>query len=607
MKTKTILAVILVAGIAAAAGWFAAQRWSSRSSQGASNTNTSRQGARKILYYQSAMHPWIKSNKPGRCTICGMELVPVYEGEKGFDVAAGTVMLDSNIIQVIHVQTDEIRRRPLQRALRFAGTIQDDDTRHRVISAYVDGRIDRLFVNYVGAEVTKGQPLATSYSQALLTAEREYATILRQQTTATSELQDGLERMAAASRSRLIQLGLNEEQIAALLEKSSTNIHSEILAPMSGTIVSRNVYEGQYVKEGDKLFELADFATMWFLFDAYERDLAWLKPGQKVSVTTPAVPGKTFAGTITFIDPNLKEMTRSAKVRVELPNPLIETNGIQRRELYHKLYADAVVQVEIPKVLAVPRSAVLSPGAGPLVYIEKGIGVYEQRNVRLGRAGDDAYEVLDGLTEGERVVTQGNMLIDAQAQLHATASQGAADLEHGALLTRSSTNASPVSDVTGQSTGSLPPLTEGQRQMAKEFLALADRLTASLAGDNLEEFNTQSRKTHTALPALVAAFEPNSAWRPFIRKIESAGHLSAANDLKAARKIFHPLSEAVVEFTKALRRQDPAFSSLKVFRCPMTKDAFPGAPRTAEWIQLQPQIRNPYFGAEMLDCGSEVK
>jgi Cu(I)/Ag(I) efflux system membrane fusion protein len=244
-------------------------------------------------------------------------------------------------------------------------------------------------------------------------------------------------------------------------------------------------------------------------------------------------------------------------------------------------------------VLAVPRSAVLSPGAAPVLYVDKGGGAYEQRRLRLGRTGDDEYEVLEGVAEGEHVVTQGGMLIDAQAQLNASANQQTGDGVSGR-------------DFTG-ATNALPPLTGAQQKAVQEFLALANAITAALAGDNLEEFNTQALKAHTAVPSLAGAFTNESPWHPSIEKLEAASHLVPGTDLKAARKSFHPLSEAVVEFAKALRRQEAAFKSLKVFRCPMTKDAFPGAPRTAEWIQFEPTVRNPYFGAEMLDCGSEVK
>src|SRR6185503_4623393 len=157
MKARIFLLIVLVAAVAGAAGWFAAKRQSS-------TVQKQDDGGRKVLFYQSAMHPWIKSDQPGKCTICGMNLVPVYEGEKGIDVGEGLVTLSSNSVTVIHVQTDEVRRQSLRHTLRVAGTIEDDDTRHRFLSAYVEGRIDKLFVNYVGAELVEGQLIATMYS-----------------------------------------------------------------------------------------------------------------------------------------------------------------------------------------------------------------------------------------------------------------------------------------------------------------------------------------------------------------------------------------------------------------------------------------------------------
>ena len=364
MKPLQFILLVVVAGAAGAGGWFAARHWPAK----AGSPEPSSGATRKILYYQSSMHPWIKSDKPGRCTICGMELVPVFEGDKGFETAEGITTLGSNSIQVINVETEEVKRRPLRRTLRVAGMIEDNDARHRFVSAYVDGRIDRLDVNFVGAEVVAGQPLATFYSPMLLAAEREYVA-LRQQSPSKGApaLQADQARLLDAAAERLKRLGLNAAQIDALVRKDPNAMHSEILAPVSGTVVARSVYAGQYVKEGDKLFEIADFSTMWFQFDAYERDLAWLKAGQKVAVTTPAVPGKTFPGTVAFIDPNLREMTRSARVRVELPNPIIDEHGRPRRELFHRLYAEASVELEVPEVLTIARGAVLAPGSQPLV------------------------------------------------------------------------------------------------------------------------------------------------------------------------------------------------------------------------------------------------
>src|ERR1043166_4870235 len=484
MKAKFLFGILLVGLLAGGGGWFAGRQWHPATKTAPSNSP----GGRKILYYQSAMHPWIKSDKPGKCTICGMDLVPVFEGEKGFDVGPGMVTLNSNSISVAHVQTVEARRQPLQRTLRVAGVIEDDDTRHRILSAYVDGRIDRLGVNYVGAEVKQGQSLATLYSPALLNAQREYISAVRQGGTGESaELKEINNHLRASAAQRLRQLGLSDKQIQDLPQKKDLGITTDVLAPMSGTVVARFVYEGQYVKEGDKLFEISDFSTMWFQFDAYEKDLAWIVPGQVVEVTTPAVPGKVFQGKISFIDPNIKEMTRTAKVRVEIPNPLVEENGRPHRALFHKLFAEAAVNAELPQTLAVPRSAVLAGGQQPLVYVEKEGGTYEQRPVKLGRAGDDLWEVLDGLSEGERVVTTGNLLIDAQAQLNESS------------RSQSGLPAPPASS----SQPGNSSLTPAQREAARQFLVMADALSKSLSQDNLGGFNEQAAKVHSALPQLL--------------------------------------------------------------------------------------------------------
>ncbi|HEY1171756.1 MAG TPA: efflux RND transporter periplasmic adaptor subunit [Verrucomicrobiae bacterium] len=587
MKATTFILIVIALAAAAFGGYYVAAKKHAPSAGAESS-------GRKVAFYQSAMHPWIKSDKPGKCTICGMDLTPVYEGEKGLESQAGIVSLGSNTIQVINVQTTPATRQPLTRSFRFAGTIDDDDSKHRVLSAYVKGRVDELFVNFIGAEVTEGQPLARIYSPALLAAEREYASLLRNPRTG-----EDAQRLASIARLRLTQFGLNEKQISALTNKSPEDIHTEILAPITGTVVSRKVYAGQYVNDGDPLFEIADFSKMWLLFDAYEQDLAWLKIGQEVEITTPSIPNKVFKAAISFIDPNINMMTRSTKVRVEIPNPVLEIDGVKRREISHRLYAEARVKVDSTPALVVPRSAVLMAESGKAVlYVDKGGGAYEQRTVKLGRAADGVWEILDGLKEGEAIVTQGNLLIDAQAQLNAGVNT-AATHDHDQTETKAKQPATPSVN--------LPALTPEQSGAVTDYLKLADAITAALAADNLAEFNTQAAKTHAATLAFAKAFAMDSPWRKLIDPIEKSGHLTNANDLAGARKVFHPFSVAVVDMTQALRRQESAFKQLKVFRCPMTKDAFEGAPRTADWIQLSPTLRNPYFGAEMLECGVEVK
>lgn len=585
---KLLVGLLIVA--AAAGGWFAAQHFGRERKPAAA-------GERKILYYQSPMHPWITSDKPGRCTICGMQLEPVYEGQRGFGGVEGLVMLGSNSVQVINVQTEVVTNRPLTRTLRVAGVIDDDDTKHRRLSAYAEGRIEKLFVNYVGAEVTAGQPLAIFYSPSLLAAESDYLTVLNQKRSVDTAdaLQQDRARLLDAAAQRLKRLGYSDAQLAALAGKESAEARTEILAPLSGTVVTRAVYEGQYVKEGDVLFEISDFSTMWFNFDAYERDLGFLRIGQQVGISVPAIPGKTFSAPITFIDPNLNDMTRSAKVRVELSNPVVEEGGRKRRLLYHQLYANGVVKYEAPPVLAVPRTAVLS-AAEPLVYVQVGNGAYEQRKVKTGRHGDDYIEVLDGLQAGERVVTTGNLLIDAQAQLDASTRQLGGGSEPGPITKMESETGS----------ASLATLTSAQQEAAGEFLKLASDLANALASDDLKQFNDVAARVHATIPKLLDALGAVKSLRPALLQLEENGHLEKAKDLAGARKAFLPFSMASVELARHLRATAP-FKGTKIFNCPMVNRAVPGAAKNGQWVQLQGPLRNPFFGSEMLECGNEVK
>lgn len=599
---KKLLALFVIVALAGAAGWFAHETttkpWAGKSA--ASETS------RRVLYYQSPMHPWVKADQPGKCTVCGMDLVPVYEGEAPLD--GNLVTLNSNAVTVVGVQTAPVRRQPLTRTLRFGGVIDDDDSRHRILSAYVDGRIDALFVHYEGAEVAAGQKLASFYSPMLLTAVREFVSL--QRGTGASPASDnsgtaragGTSALLSGAAIRLRQLGLSAAQIASLPATfTDTNLTVEILAPMSGTVVKRIAYAGQYVKEGDPLFELADFTTMWLKFDAYERDLAWLQPGQSVEITTPALPGRSFTNTVTFIDPNLDPSTRSAKVRVEIPNPFTVENGQTNRLFRHRLFADARVRSVTPEVLAVPRSAVLNSGGSPMVYVERVRGSYEPRQVQLGRVGDEVVEIIGGLSEGEQVVTQGNLLLDAQSQI---AGQGRGENHSsGHLLSLQAAAESPITPHQGHEPATIRSgLNPDHRRALGDFLKAADAAREALAADDLIQFNAAAMKLHPAVAAL-----PKNSEFPLLQTAAEAAHLPEAKDLPSARQAFYPLSTSLVEVVRLLRASDTNFATVKLYQCPMVKRAFPNAPKTAAWFQLGGPIRNPWFGADMIDCGSELK
>lgn len=561
---KTFLIILITAILAAGGMWFYQSR--------PAYSETS--GAPKPLFYQSAMHPWIKSEKPGKCTICGMALTPIYPGDKPIEagVDENIVALSDQQVQVLNVATAEAKVQPLVHTLQVAGMIDDDATRHRIISAYVDGRVEKLHVNFIGAEVKNGDPLADFYSPSLLQAEREYRQLSGELKTNT-----GL---------RLRQMGLSPEQIQAVTSKPADSLVSQILSPIGGTVVGQDVYEGQYVTTGQRMFEIADFSTMWFLFIAYEQDLPWIKLGQNVSIITPSLPGKTFEGKITFIDPNFDEATRSTKIRVELPNPLV--NG--RRELLHKLYADAAVEVAAPATLTVPRSSVIETGPQAVVYTDQGGGAYKQVLVKLGRRGDTLVEITSGLEAGDKVVTNGNLLIDGQAELN-----------------RSFMSPKTEPTANAKMPNMAAEISTDQQSVIREFLQTANAMAAALASDNLAAFSKASEPAMTITGNLTDSLKNLSVSSEALQTLDDSRHFHGSESLKAARAKFLTFSMAATEVLTPLRAVK-GFPEMQIWQCPMVDQAVPGAAKVGRWIQTGGrEIQNPFYGAGMLDCGKEIK
>ena len=344
----------------------------------------------RVAYYQDSMHPWIKSDQPGKCTICEMDLTAVFEGEKGFSLKPGTLALNSNSITALHVQTELVSRGKLHRSLRLAGNIVAKESKKITIAAPAAGRIQATSVEFSGATVQKGQSLVTLFSSELV-----------------------------QRRAYLRSVGGDQSSLARGLVLASGNdpYLGELPAPQSGIITEKNCSAGQYVTEGERLFTLVDDSVVWFQFDVYDQQLSSVKAGQNIEIHIPALPGKKIASRITFIDSKVDELTRTVKARAELTNPWVTNNGVVRRLLSLGLYADATVDTVGEDTLLLPRSAVLFGGNRSYVFIDRENGSYTRRAVGLGRAGNDQWEVLRGLESGDRVVTAGNTLLDAQAQL----------------------------------------------------------------------------------------------------------------------------------------------------------------------------------------------
>lgn len=555
MNAKSLTIALITGLLGLGIGWFAATRGSHDHAHEATTAP-----AKGKTVYQCPMHPWIKSDKPGKCTICGMDLVAAGSAGAAMDTPPGVVSLAPSTITVLGVKTESVSKRPLERTLFVAGMIDDDETKHRILTAYVPGRVEQMHVNFLGAEVQQGQPLITIYSPELINAQREFLQIVNGGETT--------EMAIKPARERLRGLGLTAAQIDELIKRGEPEQTITLLAPMSGTVVGRSAYAGQMVAAGEKLFEIADFSTMWFQFEAYEQDIPWVKVGQRVEVRTRSVPGKAFEAKVSFIDPNFNEMTRATRVRVELPNPMTGEGAEARRLIPHRVFGEGVVHVEAPAVLAVPRTAVLNAGNGVVVYVDKGGNAYEQRKIKSGRLGDDYMEVIEGVSEGETVVTQGSLLIDAQAQLSHEAMAHGAPAETGAMpMPKDATPASMVE------TPNVP------KEKLPALVAAASEGADALASDDHTRYQT-------ILPKLVAASDG--------LKLPP---LEIGQDLRATRRSFEVWSTAVADAA----RPHKAELGIKVFQCPMAPVL-----KKARWVQKEGTLKNPFFGSAMLTCGSEL-
>ncbi len=375
-------------------------------------------GKRRILYYRNPMGLPDTSPVPKKDPM-GMDYLPVYVDEDSAGEAPGTVRISPGRLQTLGVRTAEVVLRPaLTRTVRATGSVQFDERHLATVTTKVAGWIEHLAVAATGDPVRRGQVLTEIYAPELVAAEEEYLVAARMGGAMAGSITHGnAGALAAASLQRLRALDVPEDEIARLRRTGQAARRIAVRAPADGVVIDKPVQEGMRVDAGQPLYKTADLTDVWLIAEVQEQDLGAVQPGASTEASFVAFPGRPFAGTVDFIYPALSAETRTARVRIVIPNP--------DQALRAAMYAN--VQIAAPAaggpVLAVPTSAVIDSGARQVVLIDRGGGRFEPRPVRLGAPADDWVQVLAGVNAGEKVVTGASFLIDAESNLR-TALQG---------------------------------------------------------------------------------------------------------------------------------------------------------------------------------------
>lgn len=652
-RKPVVLGLTLLVGIAAGRIFFPA---SPKDAAPPAQSVHGHDAAASQTVWTCSMHPNIRQPDPGKCPICLMDLIPLKQD----DAAGGgarVLTMTPEAAKLAQIETSPVERRFVDMDVTLVGKIDFDETRVKTIAAWAAGRLDRLYVDYTGVAVRKGDHLVELYSPMLYAAQEELLQAIRARDrlkdSESTAVQLSTKRSVESAREKLRLLGLPLEQIEELVKTQSPRPTLVIPSPASGIVIRKNATAGDYVETGAPLYTVADLSMVWVRLEAYESDIARLRYGQEVEIRTEAYGDKTFTGWVSFIDPVLDNATRTVKVRVNVNNPEgnLRPNMFVRARIKVRIgEGDTVVSQNLsgkwispmhPEIvkdapgscdvcgmalvkaealgyadtsgtrpaLVIPASSVLSTGKRSVVYVQTENAdkpTFEGVEIRVGARAGDWYVVESGLQEGQRVVTQGSFKIDSALQLLARPSM----MNPG---TNDPVAAAPADSKNGHaaSTGhdpAAPPAAAALLPVAPEILAplweAYLEAQKALAADNLPEAQAALERLSNAASAATRDSEKESAgldwrkiWKEYTRELSAPlEHRQHAASLEEIRSLFIPVSATMIRI--GTRFGTPGKETLHVAFCPMAANN-----KGAEWVQTSTEVRNPYFGAAMLACG----
>ena len=602
------------------------------------------------------MHPQIKLPESGQCPICFMDLIPMDSGTD--DVGPRELKLSPGAIELAKIATGIVGRGLARSEVLLSGKVEYDETRVKTITAWVPGRLERLYVDYTGITVTDGDHLVDIYSPELYAAQEELIQALK----SVNNGSQGFAATAAqitldAAREKMSLMGITGKQIAEIEKRGTPEDRLTIYSPLSGIVIHKNAIEGRYVKTGSPIYTIADLSRIWVILDAYESDLPWLRFGQEVEFTVEALPGDSFTGRIAFIDPILNPKTRTVQVRINLLNEdyklrpgmfirakieaILDIHGQAVNNqlagkwispMHPEVVKDGPGQCDVcgmdlvpaeklgivsvsksdRQPLLVPVSAVLKTGKRALVYVklpDREEPTFVSREVVLGPRAGDNYIVLSGLAVGEEVVTNGNFKIDSAMQIAAKPSmmnpEGGVAMtgheQHGGGAAVRPVQKQPTTTTQLQKFEAGGAYQETVDQLFKAYFEAAKVLVdddlnqAKAALFTINQVAGAVTAAKTGLSGAALEFWQKSQ-QDLLAATEHARHWS---DFTAARQAFEQVSAIIIKLEKSFGHGGEQIY-YELF-CPMAFDN-----TGAYWLQTAKKVNNPYFGAKMLRCG-EVK
>jgi membrane fusion protein, copper/silver efflux system len=534
-----------------------------RGDHSAENKNTHIQGEETT--YTCSMHPQIRQNEPGKCPLCGMDLIPLTQKTDSGENNPFVYSMSAEAIALANVQTQKIKTVSPEREIYLTGKVAINEQKLAVITANYSGRIEKLFVDFTGQTVRKGEKLATIYSPELITAQKELIE--------SSKFKEINPALYNASKEKLRLWKITETQVVEIENSGVVLTEFDVYADQSGVVIRRDISKGDYVNKGVVLLEIADLSNVWVLLDAYESDLPFMKVGQKITLTLASIPGKEFTANISFIDPLINPQTRTASVRAELGNP----QQMLKPEMFVKGMIKANLSVA-GKTLVIPKTSLLWTGKRSVVYVkvpDTEFPAFEMREITLGASLGDYYIVESGLTEDEEVVTNGVFAIDGAAQLSGNYS----------MMNRATDDRIAVPDKFKAQLSAL----------VNQYFELKNNLVKSdfqLTKSNNKKLESELNKIDMKL----LDEDAHTVWMEHFTKLKKdIGQLQTAKDIEKQREVFSTLSDQIIETVETFGLKT---ETVYVAYCPMALND-----NGAYWLSEFEEINNPYYGDKMLRCG----